>query len=364
MSFGFSVGDFVAAGQLAHSIWTRCQAAAGDFEELGALCEEINIAVGACQPNDPRSILRTQRKEAITRLSASCLTTLERLEKILDDHQDMNGIQGLGKKFGFIGSKSEREQIRSRLQFHLTTINTFLANVQVETSALTVRLLFSVLKEQFGDCNEDTIRGIIDNPDTLQDLFKEVRSENKLLNAELDNEKDSIQAKLKEAMDHGQQDLGTGTAADDLKIQVARVTLMGPSAPNSTTYNPWKIDWFRDGGYMFLTPITAQDQLQLVPLKGPIMGYSKNEEWLCQFPEGWSAITTTLSRNDKRELAMYYTSNKMSRKSRAYFFKRPFDFDGMAMTYEQYQATNRRIFVQKQRYSGRSRENIHVQGIG
>ncbi|EHL02470.1 putative UPF0665 family protein C23C4.06c [Glarea lozoyensis 74030] len=194
------VGDFVAAGQLAHSIWSRCEAAAGDFEELGVLCNEINIA-------------------------------------------GMNGIQGIGKKLGFIGSKTERDQIRSRLQLHLTTINTFLANVQVETSALTVRLLFSVLQEQFGDRDEATIRGIIDNPDALQDLFKELRSENKLLNAELDREKESIQVKLKAAVENRKQDPGTIVASDVSEAQVARPIYNGPVAPRSAPYDPLPDDW-------------------------------------------------------------------------------------------------------------------------
>jgi hypothetical protein len=366
MSFGFSVGDFVAAGQLAHSVWSRCEAAAGDFEELGALCNEINIAVGTCQPNDARSILRSQHKEAITRLSASCYTTLKRLEKILDEHQGMNGIQGIGKKLGFIGSKTEREQIRSRLQLHLTTINTFLANVQVETSALTVRLLFSVLQEQFGDRDEATIRGIIDNPDTLQDLFKELRSENKLLNAELDKEKESIQVKLKAAVENRQQDLGTIVAADVSQVQVARSTYTGPVAPKSTPYDPWSINWFRDGGHKFLTPITAIQQLQMDPLEGPVMRYSVDEEWLSQLPEGWSGITTTLCRNGKREPAMYYTFNNfpsvledVSRKSRAYFFTKPFDHDGMKTVV--FRKTN--IILQKEIFNGGSESNP-TRGIG
>ncbi|EPE31636.1 EF-hand [Glarea lozoyensis ATCC 20868] len=366
MSFGFSVGDFVAAGQLAHSIWSRCEAAAGDFEELGVLCNEINIAVGTCQPNDARSILRSQHKEAITRLSASCHTTLKRLEKILDEHQGMNGIQGIGKKLGFIGSKTERDQIRSRLQLHLTTINTFLANVQVETSALTVRLLFSVLQEQFGDRDEATIRGIIDNPDALQDLFKELRSENKLLNAELDREKESIQVKLKAAVENRKQDPGTIVASDVSEAQVARPIYNGPVAPRSAPYDPWSIDWFRDGGHKFLTPITAIQQRQMKRLTGPVMRYSLDEEWLSQLPEGWSGITTTQCRNGKKELAMYYTFNNfpsvfegVSRKSRAYFFTQPFDYDGMKTFY----SLSRKIIIQQEIYKG-GLESNPTRGIG
>ncbi|RFU34808.1 hypothetical protein B7463_g1553, partial [Scytalidium lignicola] len=293
MSFGFSVGDFIAAGDLAYRVWFQCQAASEDYNELGELCHEINIAVGTCQPLDPHSVLRRQSIETITRLSANCHITLKRLEAILHDHQDMRGLHGLGRKLGFVMSKKEIENIKSRLQLHLSTINTFLNNVQVDTLNLTVRLLFKGFQNQLGNPTEEDIRAIINSPDKLNDLFKEVQSDNKTLNTGLDEDKDAIRQKLEEAMKTGRDDGHDTSEQREIPSPVTtadfnspRDSAVMPAKPKSSRYDPYSINWYRMGGSEFLIPIRNNIPNFILPIESAVMTYSKNEQWLSRLPEG------------------------------------------------------------------------------
>jgi len=343
MSFGYGITDIVSAGKLAYDIWKECEAAPNDYKELGELCREIDMAINSCSPNDPHSILRVQHAETLARLAASCRSTLRRLENLLRGYQDMSGIQGVGRRLGFTMSKGERENIRRNLQEHLAAINTFLQGVQVATFGLTVKLLFKVLEYQVGSTNEEDIRAIVDNPEKLQELFKEVRSENNDLNVELDKDKDLIRDKLKETVAKGHRPEIISSAPSDSGIEANSDTAeaqpsfsAGPAEPKSGPYDPWSIDWFSNGGWRFLNPVTTEMTRMKVILPMLIMRYSKDEEWLSIVPEGWSLIHTMIERGGRKREAIYYSFNNLSsvpgnrpKTTRAYFLHGPFLYNGV-----------------------------------
>jgi len=247
-------------------------------------------------------------------------------------------------------TETERNNIRNRLKEHLAAINTFLAGVQVDTLGLTVKLLFKVLEEQLGGTKEDDIRAFVDNPQKMQDLLKVVRTDNVTLDTELDKDSDIIRDKLKEAAtDENLVSSGTSWPASITRPlsttttasnSVDQSSLIGPTKPKSTEYDPWSIDWFKRGGYQFLTPIEPSSDWGFV-LKDPVMRYSEDDDWLCTLPEGWSMLRTLIERGGQKQEAMYYTFNNLSplpenkpRTTRAYFLKSPFSYDGMKTEFD------------------------------
>jgi len=94
MSFGFSVGDFLAAGQLALTLYTACKGAPG---ELGELARELNsihtlLADLEHQSQDPNSLLRrncSDRREAWLQIRQNLEATLAELQDLVNKYRSM-----------------------------------------------------------------------------------------------------------------------------------------------------------------------------------------------------------------------------------------------------------------------------------
>lgn len=329
----------MAAGELAYKLYSACCAAHEDYHELAEVCREVSIAVNACSPNDPRSVLKDQHAEAISLIGLNCLRTLERLQSLLSKYDSLSVAQNFGKRLGFISAKSERESIRSRLQEHLGAINTILNGVQLDVLAFATRLLFTMAKAQGGGSNTVDLQKVVNNPTKLQDLFKELGEESKVLKDQLEENKNVIQEKLKEAVQNqsDSDSLSYSKATDKStsgEIPERVGNLRGPTAASTKSYDPQSIEWYAAGGNRFLVPVSVVDAKSLKerPLD-PVIRYSEADEFLCKLPEGWSMTQTLLSRGpiSKPEEAFYYSFNNLScsgdnipRTSRAYFYTNPF----------------------------------------
>jgi hypothetical protein len=334
MSFGFSIGDFITAGQLAYQLWSECKAASSEYTELAELCHDVSIAVNACRPNDPYTILRRQHVETIALLAADCHTTLQRLQALLGKYQNMGTVQNIGKKLGFVNAKEERKSIQSRLQEHFAAINTFLSGVQMETLGLTVKLLLKMLEGQNGGRKIDA-QLIADDSDRLQDLFKEFSLENEVPKDNLEKNTSAIKDKLKEAVfdDSAPLTVLDGSAPEQRTSPAGlseQKTLSGPARPSTAPYDPMAIDWFTTGKGLFALTVQAASTYYYKP-DPPVIRYSRNDEWLCKLPEGWSITPTLVTRDQKTEEGYYYVFNNLlssrgnePRTSRVYCYSNPF----------------------------------------
>ena len=337
MSFEFIIGDFVAAGQLAFEVHKECSAVKGDYVELAEVCRNINVAINACSPNDPRSVLKNQDAESISIIGADCLGTLERLQSLLAKYDDLNSLQNISKELSLISAEAERHSIRKRLQEHLAAINTFMSGAQLDTTALIVwRLLLSIVKIQDGVLEPFDLKQKIDSPAKLQGLFKELVEGSKVLESQLDKRKDAVQDKLNEAIRDPDilLDLFVPNPDDDTGLEGTTQATQGPAEAKTTTYDLNFVHWFAVLRPNLLLPVSVSDAKTLngTPSE-PLMRYSEEDEFLCALPEGWSMVPTLRKRgpNCKLEEAYYYSFNNLScskdnrsRNSRAYFHRNPF----------------------------------------
>lgn len=334
MSFGFSVSEFVEAGQLAYKLYAACRDAPQEYNELAGLCRDVGIAVNACSPNDPRSVLKEQHKDAIALVGSNCLSTLKRLEDLLTKYQSSSGtIQNFGKKLGFVSAKSERESIRSRLQEHLAAISAVLNGVQINTLGFTVTLLVTMMKSEGQGLKAVDLQKMIDDPAKLQDLFQDLCQESKIAKDQLDQNKTAIEEKLKKAIqDDGKTSISSTPASGISNTRRPR----GPATASTVPYDPNAIDWYATGGKNFMLALNLFNAKSLtVKPADPIIRYSKEDEHWCKLPEGWSITQTLLrrgGRNSELEEAYYYSFNNLScapdnasRTSRAYFYTNPFE---------------------------------------
>ena len=333
MSFGFSVGEFIKVGELAYKLVSACKAAPAEYHELGDLCQEVGIVIESCKPLDPKTVLKKQHVKNIALLSANCRATLQRLKTLLGKYENLDTVQNLGKRIRFTTTKSERENIRNRLNQHILFMGAFFSGVQVETSAITVKLLLKVLEERTDGTRKAILESVINDPNKLEDLLKDFGSENEVQATELEEEKGRIKEKLKEAADS--MDSATTKSTGDQSLPEkpqsgVSAGSLGPAQVKDRIYDPSSIEWFRNGGYRFLAPVLTGQEITLQPVR-PVIRYSEKDEWLCPFPEGWSATLVMITRQNQKGEAVYYTFNSLScssddkpRSSRAFFLQSPF----------------------------------------
>lgn len=337
MSFGFSVGDFIAAGKLAFDLVEACRRASEDYKELADLCRAVSVAVEACRPNDPFTVLRRQNVETISILAADCTSTLRRLQDLLESFQNLNTVRNIGRKIGFVTAKQERSDIRVRLQEHLSAINTFLNGVQMETLGLTVRLVLKMVEGRSEGHGHANLHELIEDPEKLEALLNDFSSESKTTRDELQKNQEALKRRLKEAMDpdvNGQASTSklTGSTAESSHARPSHRTLAGFASPSIASYNPLQIDWFAAGAWKWLQPVSVDASCFMKwNLPSLQIRYSKQDEYLCVMPEGWSMTPTLVERDSKMEEAYFYVFNNLScasnnvpRTSRAYCVINPF----------------------------------------
>ena len=141
MSFGFSVGDFLALGGQAWALYQACSSASEVFDSTARQCLDIYIVIGQTKQSidNPRSQVDRTSYEAHVKLSvitSNCRTTLNNLEKILNRYKSLGTSTPTmwdTARFALrMFAKSDLAEVRSQLTLHVVTILGFLHSIQNE----------------------------------------------------------------------------------------------------------------------------------------------------------------------------------------------------------------------------------------
>lgn len=339
MSFGFSIGDLIAAGTLAYSLYTRCLAAPIEYKELGELCHNIHIVVNSCRPNDPHTVLKNQDTECLSYLAKSLQKTLDQLEVLLIKYGTMGALQGIGNRFGFVGSKEERESIRRKLSEHLAVINTFLSGMTMSSITMLASLLMPFVKDKIALSAEQTVEAIVRDPTQVEDLLVDFSQVTEIPHAALAVSREAISEHLQETVLRkdgitsteemtfagllsttagesrtGGLSISASCGSDQGLPSVAKETPVLPAKPKVAMYDPWELDWFAGGGWRYFKAISAdtRPESEVFEPQVPEWRYSEEDEWLSKFPEGWSATQTLVDRNGQKCEGIFYLFNNLS----------------------------------------------------
>lgn len=365
MSFGVSVGDLVAVGTLANQLWTACREASPEFQDCANLCHEVSLVIEGCRPNNPNSVLRVQDSRTISQLAESCNTTLSTLETLLRKYHSLGSTtHRVRDTLGFAYAKADCDKIRRRLGEHLLVINTFLTGRQVTApdtvEEVTPELFFAL----FTMLHDQTLESPAINSSNILQLEDEIKWQafRARVVAKTDIEADYLDQKRSYVMACMQKfakdpiklakpsnHVDTSTAPEMVTSPTAEVStphavqvqIPTPAKPKGR-YNPWAIPWVATIGFRYLRGVAVgfDDTIKEPPC---IWRYSKEKEWLCSLPEGWSRTPTMISREGSLNPAYYYSYNNLScqgdnrpKISRAYFYDCPFSCDEHTMERRQY----------------------------
>jgi hypothetical protein len=101
MSFGYSVGDFVAVGQLAWTVYKSCKEAPESFANISVEVLSLHVVL-----KEVEELLSDQNLPALK---------LDGLTIITNGYQDvLRDLEALTKKYESLGSKSKRTWDRVR----------------------------------------------------------------------------------------------------------------------------------------------------------------------------------------------------------------------------------------------------------
>jgi hypothetical protein len=349
MSFGISIGDFVAIGALAKKLYDDCSNAEGDFQDLADLCNDVALAIGATRPNDPFTVMRRQDADTINILTSGCRRTLERLDVLLGSYQNIKGIRGFGRRMGFINAKDERQSIRQRLHEHLLVITAFNTGATVDIGSLVARSLLAAVQERLGTSNAQDITKLAKEEQEYQKIVEEFAERSNLAEDTLKGRQEEIRSKLIEAAEEQQTGDTTGnTETKEISKLVKSeswhtTTATGPVPTKTSSYDPWQNTWFSYFGFRNLWPVSAAFAPCIhANVTEPVIKYSEMDAYICTLPEGWSITLTVGDREPlplpsissgracgyRKEAAFYYVFNNMScssnnipRTSRLYFLR-------------------------------------------
>jgi hypothetical protein len=212
MSFGVSVGDFLAVGRLVLDLYNACKDAPGEFQEICRELSSIHTVLSglAIQAQDPNSLLIKQGKERIpewTKIQENLEFTLGELQDLVKRYYKMGRNAWLRIQF----VSENLANLKGRLSFHLNVINTFVSSLslsalgRMEPALGRIELLLreSVREERKGN-KEPTVLSAYENNDKVSwekiEMGLAVEGVSK---QEFEKNKERIRELLEWVVDHG-----------------------------------------------------------------------------------------------------------------------------------------------------------------
>lgn len=132
MSFGFSVGDFLAVGKLAIQLYSACASASEEFQELRRDLSSIHTVLYGLQlqADDSSSLLRRRcddRKPEWEIIRENLEETLLEVKDLVDRYQKMGRNAWKRVRLGL----KDLGGLRGKLGVHLQSINAFVGSLSL-----------------------------------------------------------------------------------------------------------------------------------------------------------------------------------------------------------------------------------------
>ena len=303
--------------------------------------------------------MREQDGKTISLLADSCTRTLKKFEKMLQRYDSLSSANHkVRDTLGFAYSRSDLDKIRRRLNEQLLVITAFTSGARVNTPTTTDEetpdlffALYTILKESRSalSVRESFISAqALENEVEWKDFRDKVALRAGLTSEAVDEKKSYVKGCVKRIEQEAASSLAeqqSDTASPPVENASESPSLIqgrnksnklpDVTSPAKTkgSYEPSQYPWYSAIGHSYLWKVhSGFDSIFCEP--PCVWNYSKDEQWLCGLPEGYSRTVTMLYRQSKLEKAYYYSYNNLScregnrpRTSRAYFSTYPFTCD-------------------------------------
>ena len=148
MSFGFSVGDFVAVGQLAWKVYRKCKTAPSEFKAISSQLISLHIVIKDVKETIEEWDLSEEKKADLLQIGEDSKGALDELDRLL-------------KKYSSLGMRSSRtldrlrfprayiEELRARLDCYIKLLTSL-------KTSLVLYVFLSVIRDEIINCQSST----------------------------------------------------------------------------------------------------------------------------------------------------------------------------------------------------------------
>ena len=126
MSFGVSVGDFIAIGELCWRVYKRCKASPGVYAQLTGEVSSLHSVLKETEELVRQQTLSKRQRDRLLPCQKGCETVLGELDDLLTKYESL-GTKSQ-RVFDRIGmANQDANDIRQRLISNVTMLNAFIS---------------------------------------------------------------------------------------------------------------------------------------------------------------------------------------------------------------------------------------------
>ena len=124
MSFGFSVGDFLAVGQLGWKVYKKCKDSPGSYEELSREVGALHNVMRETEELFSQQDLTPQQENRLLTCQQGCGDVLKDLDRLLVEYESLGtNSQRTYDRLGF--GTHDMNEIRLRLISNTSILDAF-----------------------------------------------------------------------------------------------------------------------------------------------------------------------------------------------------------------------------------------------
>jgi hypothetical protein len=125
MSFGFSVGDFIAVGQLGWQVYKSCRDAPESFKNISSEVLSLHAVIKEAVEILSGCSLPRSKQERLTVIMSGCQDVLQDLQSLVNRYESL-GSQTKHTLDRLKFSKDEVAELRARLTAHTVLLTAFI----------------------------------------------------------------------------------------------------------------------------------------------------------------------------------------------------------------------------------------------
>jgi hypothetical protein len=230
MSFGFSIGDFVAVGQLTWTVYRSCKGAPGEFQELSRELSSLHTILHELEDEakSPSSLLNrrgTARKPELDILVNNLLEVLRQIEDIVKRYHNLGRYQKrTWDRVKF--ATEDLAALRAKLSFHVNSIELFIASLSAGSLARIEVILDELVQDIKAGRKEPTVISTCEDDDEVawSELERELVGDG-ITRQDVEKYKEDIKEYLKKLIQENLMGVGSGSSDslsanfDDLRIE-------------------------------------------------------------------------------------------------------------------------------------------------
>ena len=124
MSFGFSVGDFLAVGQLSWKVYKKCKDSPGSYAELSNEVGALHIVMKETEELFSQQDLTAQQENRLLACQQGCGDVLKDLDRLLVKYESLGASsRRTFDRMGF--GMQDMKDIRLRLNSNVSMLDAF-----------------------------------------------------------------------------------------------------------------------------------------------------------------------------------------------------------------------------------------------